>query len=132
MIKEQRCQTMMEVFSKYRDLRLRDKRKGSSLRFNMHLTQDMKESSIDVLELSIRSLHVLKRAGFNTIGDVTYAIADGLSISSLRNCGAKSAREIMEHLFLYQYYKLPPEKRDDYIYEVVVLNCYDKSDRKAN
>ena len=90
------------------------------------MTREMKESSVDVLELSIRSLNVLKRAGFFTIGDVVYAIADGLSINSLRNCGSKSAREIMEHLFLYQYYQLPVEKRDDYIYEMTVLNCYDK------
>ena len=116
----------MEVFSRYKELELKDKRKGSSLRFHMYMTRDMKESSIDALELGIRSLHVLKRAGFNTIGDVVYAISDGLSIKSLRNCGAKSVREIMEHLFLYQYYQLPPEKRDDYIYEVAVLNCYGK------
>ena len=126
MIKEQRCQTVMEVFSRYKDLELKDKRKGSSLRFHMYMTRDMKESSIDALELGIRSLHVLKRAGFNTIGDVVYAISDGLSIKNLRNCGANSAREIMEHLFLYQYYQLPAEKRDDYIYEVAVLNCYGK------
>ncbi|MCR5649692.1 MAG: hypothetical protein K6F86_00750 [Lachnospiraceae bacterium] len=126
MIREQQCQTVMEVFSRYKDLELKDKKKGSSLRFHMYMTRDMKETGVDALELSIRSLHVLKRAGFHTIGDLAYAIADGVSIRNLRNCGTKSAREIMEHLFLYQYYQLPPEKRDDYIYEVALLNCYGK------
>lgn len=114
----------MEVFSKYKDLELKDGKKGSYLVFHMYMTRQMKDTSIDALELSVRASNSMKRLGFHTVGDVAYAVAGGLDLKSIRNCGKKTAREIMEHLFLFQYYQFPPEERDDYIFEIVVRNCY--------
>ena len=63
-----------------------------------------------------------KRAGFKTVGDVVEAVASEQGISGLRDCGAKSVREIKEHLFLYQYYMLPKERQEAFLMEVVMLN----------
>ena len=41
---------------------------------------------------------------------------------NIRNCGAKSEREIMEHLFLYQYNILPPDDQNEYLKQVAELN----------
>ena len=97
-------------------------KKGGRFKFQMHMTQGMSESSIETLDLSVRSYNSLKRAGFNTVGDVVDAISSGTELKGIRNCGAKSVREIMEHLFLYQYNSLPADKQDDYLVEVVLMN----------
>ena len=46
-----------------------------------------------------------------------------MSLKSIRNCGRTSAREIMEHLFLYQYNSLRTESRDAYLREVAAMNA---------
>ena len=50
------------------------------------------------------------------------AVASGRELKGIRNCGAKSVREIMEHLFLYQYNSLSPSRQDAYLMEVVMMN----------
>jgi hypothetical protein len=50
------------------------------------------------------------------------AISSGTDLNQIRNCGKTSVREIMEHLFLYQYNSLPAEKQDTYLVEVVEMN----------
>ncbi len=102
--------------------RIHEKR-GGKFFFNIYLNSRMSETPLEALELGVRAYNSLKRAGFSTVGDLTEAIAGGVQISRLRNCGAKSCREIMEKLFLYQYSSLPQEKRADYIMEVVRMNA---------
>ena len=75
------------------------------------------------MDLGVRSYNSLKRAGYSNIGELAEAIASGTDISKIRNCGAKSRREIMEKLCLYQYSVLPQEKRAKYILEVVQMNA---------
>lgn len=82
----------------------------------------MNAASIEVLDLSQRSYNSLKRADYHTVGDVTRAIAAGKDLRTIRNCGAKSIREIMEHLFLYQYDSLSPERQREYLLEVIKRN----------
>ncbi len=88
----------------------------------MYMTKEMQEAPLEVLDLSVRSEHCLKRSGYMTIGDVVDAISSGLDLKNIRNCGAVSIREIQEHLFLFQYYSLPKEKQDAFLMEVVLLN----------
>ena len=64
----------------------------------------------------------LKRAGLDTVGNLVDRISGSADLKGIRNCGAKSIREIMEHLFLFQYYSLKPEARTDYLLEVVAMN----------
>ena len=82
----------------------------------------MRNTSLEALELGQRSYNCLKRAGYSTIGEVADAISGGNDLKNIRNCGAKSVREIMEQLFLYQYNSLSPDKRSAYLKEVVLLN----------
>ena len=97
-------------------------KKGSRFFFKIYLNSQMSETPIESLELGVRAYNSLKRAGYSTIGELAEAIASGMEISKIRNCGTKSCREIMEKLFLYQYNILPVEKREPYIKEVVLLN----------
>ena len=97
-------------------------KKGGKFHFYMQLTKSLKEASIEALDLSPRSYNSLKRANYHTIGDVANAIAAGNDLKAIRNCGAKSIREIMEHLFLYQYDSLPADKQLDYLIEVAKRN----------
>ena len=83
----------------------------------------MSDTPIEALDLGVRSYNSLKRAGYATIGELAEAIASGTDIGKIRNCGAKSRREIMEKLCLYQYSVLPEEKKSKYVQEVVELNA---------
>jgi len=97
--------------------------KSGKFYFNFHLTGKMSETPIEALDLGVRAFNSLKRAGYMNIGDLAEAIASGTEINKIRNCGAKSCREIMEKLFLYQYSALPQEKKADYIVQTVRLNA---------
>ena len=114
-------QTVMGIMNQLDGVQLREKH-GSSFKFRMHMTQSMSDTSLEALDLGVRAYNSLKRAGYNTIGDVVDAISSGSDLKSIRNCGKTSVREIMEHLFLYQYNSLPESKQDDYLIEVVQMN----------
>ena len=91
--------------------------------FNFYINQKMSDTPIEALNLNVRAFNSLKRAGYSSIGQLTEAIAGGMEISKIRNCGAKSCREIMEKLFLYQYNALPQDKKEGYVREVMLLNA---------
>ena len=115
------CQTVSEVMEQFQNVHVKEKH-GSRLKFRMYLTKEMQETPLEGLDLNVRPLNCLKRAGFKTVGDVVEAVASEQGINGLRNCGAKSVREIKEHLFLYQYYMLPKERQEAFLMEVVLLN----------
>lgn len=120
MSKDQR-QSVIEIMNRIDGVNLHEK-KGGKFRFYMNLTNSMKNEPIEALDLSVRSSNSLKRADFHTIGDVAQAVASGRELKGIRNCGAKSVREIMEHLFLYQYNSLTPDRRETFLMEVVIMN----------
>ena len=83
----------------------------------------MEETTIDSLELSVRSNNSLKRAGYGTIGQLAEAVAGEADVlQRIRSCGKKSAEEIMVRLFVYQYYTLPEDRREAYLRETLLLN----------
>ena len=99
------------------------RRHGARFRFRFYLTGTMAGTSIEALELSVRSFNSLRRAGFSTVGELAEAVAGEENVlSRIRNCGRKSADEIMARLFAYQYEQLKPERRDAYLLEIVLLN----------
>ncbi len=124
MVKDQ-CQTVMELMNGLNGVELKSK-KGGKFHFPMYMTQSMKDRSIEDLELSVRSYNCLKRAGYNTIGDVTQAVSSGISLKRIRNCGINSAMEIMSSLFLFQYNSLPAESQYGYLLDVVETNLNQK------
>ena len=112
---------LKEIMEQLEGVELKEKRNGL-FRFRMYLSPEMSRDTIEALDLNVRSYNCLKRAGYHTVGDLAEAIAGGMKLKSIRNCGTNSSREIMERLFLYQYNSLGAEKREAYLREVVELN----------
>ena len=112
---------LKEIFNGIDGVTLREKH-GGRFRFPLHLTQSIRDTSIESLELSVRATNSLRRAGYDCIGAFAESLVAGKELKSIRGCGAGTAREIMEKLFLFQYYSLKPEQRDRYLAEVVALN----------
>lgn len=122
-MKTEQRQSLKQIMNSIEGVELKEKH-GGKFHFRIHLTAQMSAMTIETLSLSVRSYNALKRAGFNTIGELAKSISSGEDLKRIRNCGAKSIREIMEQLFLYQYASLKPEQREDYLLEVVALNVY--------
>ena len=118
---QNQSQTLMGIINQIEGVDLHEK-KGASFKFRIHMTKTMRETPIDALELSVRSYHSLKRAGYESIGEVVEAISEGQALKGIRNCGEKSAREIMEHLFLFQYNSLPADRQYNYLSEGIRIN----------
>lgn len=114
---------MNEVIRRVGDARVKEK-KGGKVRFLLHLTPSMRETPIDALDLSVRGYHCLKRAGYNTIGQLVESIEEGNELSRIRNCGKNTIQEIMIRLFLHQYHTLSENRREKYLLETVALNRY--------
>ena len=90
--------------------------------FRIYVTDRMENLSIEDMDLSVRSYNSLKRAGYHTVGDLLTGIDSGQELSKIRNCGAKSIREIKEKLFLLQYDTIPSYRKEEYLKEVVLMN----------
>ena len=124
-MKEEQRQSLKEIISSIEGAELKEKH-GRKFHFCLHMTEKMSNTPLEALELGQRSYNCLKRAGYSTVGEVADAIIGGRELKGIRNCGAKSVREIMEQLFMFQYNSLRPEKRNDYMSEVVRMNVQKK------
>ena len=120
-MKTEQRQSLKQIMNSVEGVELIERR-GGKFHFPLHMTAQMSETPLEALALGERSKNALKRAGYRTIGDLAKSLSEGMELKSIRNCGAKSIREIMEQVFLYQYYSLKPECREDYLIEVVALN----------
>ena len=98
------------------------------IKFNVSLSKKDKEEDIEVLDLGNRSMHCLRRAGFDTVGSLLEAIAvsgDEKSkdkLMKLRNLGLKSADEILLTIMCYQFQKLSDRERTEFLQDVIKLN----------
>ena len=115
------CRTVKEIMDRIEGITLNEKH-GGRFHFRMYLTGEMMQADLSELDLSPRSSNCLKRAGYDTVGKLVERVSGSEDLKNIRNCGAKSIREIMEHLFLFQYYSLKPEAREKYLMEVVAMN----------
>ena len=99
------------------------------IRFQLLLSKSDLEKDIEELDLSVRSIHCLRRAGFTTIGSLALAIEakeDNSSKSQLlkiRSLGRKSAEEILLLLFCYQLRCMPEREKKEYLKELVRVNA---------
>ena len=90
-------------------------------------TEELDEN-LSVLDLSQRSNNCLRRAGFNTLGDLLRAISvtgDERSkekLLRLRNLGRKSAEEILLTIMCYQFQILSDKEKVEYLQDVIKLN----------
>ena len=97
-------------------------RKSGRFRFPIYINDDIYNTSIDVLELSVRANNCLENAGYTTVGKLVEKINKREDLKKLRNCGEKTVDEIMEQLFCYQYSQLKEEKKVKYIRRILALN----------
>jgi len=70
-------------------------------------TEKVSESDIDILDLSVRSYNVLKRAGISTIGELM-KISKG-DMMTFRNMGRKSMQEIVDVMKIRYCFDFPDE-----------------------
>lgn len=98
------------------------KRRNGKLKFPIYISEKLRTTELEALELSVRSSNCLHRAGFKTIGELVEAIDGSEDLKKIRNCGSKSVDEIMEKLFCYQYYQLEATQKMKYINSVLDLN----------
>ena len=98
------------------------------IRFNVYLSKKELDEKLSVLDLSQRSINCLRRAGFNTLGDLLNAISvsgDERSkekLLRLRNLGRKSAEEILLTIMCYQFQILSDREKKEYLQDIVRLN----------
>ncbi len=120
--KNGKYQKLKSIFNSMDGIDLHETRNGR-FHFQVFLSQKMQETDIEGLELSVRSYNCLKRAGYETIGQLAEDIAGGIDVRRIRNCGAKSAEEIMENLFLWNLRNIPLTKQERYLQEVIKQNA---------
>lgn len=112
---------MKEIFNSIEGVDLHEKKSGRFY-YTMHLTPKMEEADIEALDLGVRAYNGLKRAGYNTVGQLVAAITSGEDIRRIRNCGVKSYSEIMERLFLYNLVNIQEGKREQFILDTIEKN----------
>ena len=80
------------------------KKNNGVIGFTFFYTEEILNKSIDCLgELSIRSQNCLKRAQYDTIGDIIEHWDD---LPKIRNFGSKSVKEVRSAIFNYNVERL--------------------------
>lgn len=95
---------------------------GRRPRFPVYLGEELLQTPIDDLELSVRSFNCLRRAGMATVGDIVQNIDTRDDLLKIRNLGMRSADEIMNAIMEYQFSILPEGMRQKYLDRIVELN----------
>ena len=84
---------------------------GNGLHFRIPMTQDLWDTSIDELNLTVRSRNGLMRAGTDTIGKVAELIMNDDGLNKVRNLGRKSVAEIKTAILAEGYKQLDSKAR---------------------
>ncbi len=84
---------------------------GNGLHFRIPMTQALWDTTIDELNLTVRSRNGLMRAGTDTIGKVAELIMNDDGLSKVRNLGRKSVAEIKTAILTEGYKQLDSKAR---------------------
>ena len=84
---------------------------GNGLHFRIPMTQALWDTSIDELNLTVRSSNGLMRAGTDTIGKVAELIMNDDGLNKVRNLGRKSVAEIKTAILAEGYKQLDHKAR---------------------
>lgn len=96
--------------------------RGRPFKVCFYLTEELLDSDVVEMDLSVRATNALKRAGFFTVGDILRADALADILGKIRNCGEKSKAEIMGKLFFYQYSLISSDRRTAYMNRLLAIN----------
>ena len=88
-MKTEQRQNLREIMNSIEGVELNE-RHGGKFHFRLHMNEQIRNAPLEALELGQRSYNCLKRAGYNTIGELVSAISEGKELKGIRNCGAKS------------------------------------------
>ena len=84
---------------------------GNGLHFRIPMTQTLWDTTIDELNLTVRSRNGLMRAGTDTIGKVAELIMNDDGLNKVRNLGRKSVAEIKTAILAEGYKQLDSKAR---------------------
>lgn len=82
--------------------------------YPFYMAKQFLDIDISELNLSVRSYNCLRRAGWNTVGDILKSIDDKQDLRRVRNLGSRSADEILQILIYYQQDMLSTGERNIY------------------
>ena len=94
---------------------------GNKARIKVGFTQEVCDTPIEELSLSVRGFNVLKRSNLNTIGDIIDAIGDN-RLMTLRNLGQKTLREIKAKTVNFGYDALSEKEKKEFLLEIIRQN----------
>ncbi len=95
---------------------------GSGVKVSIPFSKRGCETSIELLNLSVRAHNALKRAGAFTVGEVIDRIASG-ELIKIRNLGAKTAAEIKAAILEFGYGELTEKEQKSFIDDVIKRNA---------
>ena len=94
---------------------------GNNVKLKMPFSKIDCESSIDELELSVRSSNALRRVGIETIANLIRRLnTDG--VKSIRNLGVKSHNEIKTKIFAYGFQQLTEKEKIEFFNDLLENN----------
>lgn len=95
---------------------------GSGINISIGFSAMSGDTGIENLELSVRSLNALRRAGIKTVRELIDGLNEG-RIKSIRNLGAKSFREIQTRILVYGFEQLTEKEKRDFILNLIESNA---------
>lgn len=96
---------------------------GTGLHVRVPMTQKLWDTSVEELNLTVRSRNGLMRAGANTIGKVSELIMSEKGIENIRNLGRKSIAEIKTSILAEGYEQLEHSERLTFWQNFIDSNC---------
>ena len=94
---------------------------GKGCQMELGYTQQLCETNVSEIDLSVRSYNALMRANCKTIGDAITAINEG-KLFAVRNLGVKSIAEIRRLILEYGYAKASERRKKEFLHRLVQFN----------
>ena len=96
---------------------------GKSVKVSIPFGEKTLDSSVDDIDLSVRSSNCLKRTGMMQIRDVVEAIEDE-RLLRVRNLGKTSYSEIQTKLLVLAYSQLTAAEKKQFFFDLLDRNGY--------
>ena len=96
--------------------------------YQVNFTNDQLHQDIEVLDLSVRAYHCLKRAGYDNLESLVNGIytkngeSSKKQLRKIRNLGTNSADEILVKLMNYYFMNLSDNRKKAYMDKILDIN----------